>query len=163
MSNYRRNYINGGTWFFTVNLQDRRSHLLTANIHALRCAIAAVKKVRPFRINAWVVLPEHMHCIWTLPGNDADYSSRWREIKKHFTHSLSSRHIWQSRFWEHIIRDEHDYRQHVDYIYINPVKHAWVKQVQDWPFSTFHRDVRHGLYPQDWAGEIMDFNAGERA
>ncbi|MDO8236382.1 transposase [Citrobacter werkmanii] len=163
MSTYRRNYINGGTWFFTVNLQDRRSQLLTANIHALRCAIAAVKTARPFRINAWVVLPEHMHCIWTLPENDADFSSRWREIKKHFTRSLSSRHIWQPRFWEHTLRDEHDYRQHVDYIYINPVKHGWVKQVQTWPFSTFHRDVRRGLFPQNWAGEIMDFNAGERA
>ena len=163
MSNYRRNYINGGTWFFTVNLQDRRSQLLTANIHALRCAIAAVKTARPFRINAWVVLPEHMHCIWTLPENDADFSSRWREIKKHFTRSVSAQHIWQPRFWEHTLRDEHDYRQHVDYIYINPMKQRWVKLCNTWPFSTFHRDVRLGLFPQNWSGEIMDFNAGERA
>ncbi|MCO5631662.1 transposase, partial [Citrobacter freundii] len=84
MSNYRRNYINGGTWFFTVNLQDRRSQLLLSKIDRLRCAISAVQKMKPFYINAWVVLPEHMHCIWTLPENDADFSSRWREIKKHF-------------------------------------------------------------------------------
>ena len=151
MSNYRRNYINGGTWFFTVNLQDRRSHLLTDNIHALRCAIAAVKKVRPFRINAWVVLPEHMHCIWTLPGNDADYSSRWREIKKHFTHSLSSRHIWQSRFWEHTIRDEKDFAFHVHYIHYNPVKHKHAINPVDWKFSSLHRYIREGILRADWS------------
>ena len=161
MSNYRRHYISGGTWFFTVNLQDRRSHLLTSNINQLRCAISAVKKVMPFQIDAWVVLPEHMHCIWTLPDSDADFSSRWREIKKHFTRSLSARHIWQPRFWEHTIRDVRDYCRHVDYIYINPVKHGWVQQVKSWPFSTFHRDVKSGLYPENWAGEMMDLRTGE--
>ncbi|AVE57288.1 transposase [Citrobacter sp. CK184] len=162
MSNYRRYYINGGTWFFTVNLQDRKSGLLTSHIHALRHAIASVKQRKPFHINAWVVLPEHMHCVWTLPENEHDFSSRWREIKKHFSKSLGLRQVWQPRFWEHTIRDEYDYRQHVDYSYINPVKHAWVKQVKDWPFSTFHRDVRHGIYPADWAGEITGLNVGER-
>ena len=163
MSDYRRHYINGGTWFFTVNLQDRRSHLLTSKIYHLRSAISEVNKVKPFHINAWVVLPEHMHCIWTLPENDADFSSRWREIKKHFTRSLSAQHVWQPRFWEHTIRDARDYCQHVDYIYINPVKHGWAQQVKSWPFSTFHRDVKLGLYPENWAGEITDLRAGERA
>ena len=124
--------------------------------------IKSVKGARPFHINACVVLPEHLHCIWTLPENDDDFSSRWREIKKQFTKLSGCRTIWQPRFWEHTIRDEVDYRRHTDYIYINPVKHGWVTRVQDWPFSTFHRDVRNGLYPVDWAGELEDVEAGER-
>ncbi|RCA56012.1 transposase [Escherichia coli] len=102
------------------------------------------------------------HCIWTLPEGDDDFSSRWREIKKQFTHACGLKNIWQPRFWEHTIRNTKDYRHHVDYIYINPVKHGWVKQVSDWPFSTFHRDVARGLYPIDWAGDVTDINAGER-
>ncbi len=82
MSEYRRYYIKGGTWFFTVNLRNRRSQLLTTQYQMLRHAIIKVKRDRPFEINAWVVLPEHMHCIWTLPEGDDDFSSRWREIKK---------------------------------------------------------------------------------
>ena len=162
MSEYRRYYIKGGTWFFTVNLQNRRSQLLTTQYQMLRHAIIKVKRDRPFEINAWVVLPEHMHCIWTLPEGDDDFSSRWREIKKQFTHACGLKNIWQPRFWEHAIRNTKDYRHHVDYIYINPVKHGWVKQVSDWPFSTFHRDVARGLYPIDWAGDVTDFSAGER-
>ena len=103
-----------------------------------------------------------MHCIWTLPENDEDFSSRWREIKKAFSKSLQMKDVWQPRFWEHTIRDEVDYRRHIDYTYINPVKHGWVKSVAQWPFSTFHRDVRAGVYSQDWAGEVGDFSAGER-
>ncbi len=160
MSEYRRYYIKGGTWFFTVNLRNRRSQLLTTQYQMLRHAIIKVKRDRPFEINAWVVLPEHMHCIWTLPEGDDDFSSRWREIKKQFTHACGLKNIWQPRFWEHAIRNTKDYRHHVDYIYINPVKHGWVKQVSDWPFSTFHRDVARGLYPIDWAGDVTDFSAG---
>ena len=156
MSEYRRYYIKGGTWFFTVNLRNRRSQLLTTQYQMLRNAIIKVKRDRPFEINAWVVLPEHMHCIWTLPEGDDDFSSRWREIKKHFTHSLSSRHIWQSRFWEHTIRDEHDYRQHIDYIYINPVKHGWAKSPAEWPYSSFRRYVAAGTYPADWGQVAPD-------
>ncbi|MDK9363648.1 REP-associated tyrosine transposase [Lelliottia wanjuensis] len=161
MSNYRRNYIPGGTWFFTVNLQNRQSDLLTRHIDHLRAAIQTVKRTKPFTINAWVVLPEHMHCIWTLPENDDDFSGRWREIKKTFTRAIEMRHVWQSRFWEHTIRNEEDFRRHRDYVYINPVKHGHVTRVADWPFSTFHRDVRDGLYPKDWAGEPEDLVAGE--
>ncbi|ASA60658.1 MULTISPECIES: REP-associated tyrosine transposase RayT [Enterobacteriaceae] len=162
MSEYRRYYLKGGSWFFTVNLRNRRSQLLTTQYQTLRNAIIKVKRARPFEINAWVVLPEHMHCIWTLPESDDDFSSRWREIKKQFTHACGLKNIWQPRFWEHAIRNTKDYRHHVDYIYINPVKHGWVKQVCDWPFSTFHRDVARGLYPIDWAGDITDLSAGER-
>ncbi|WP_436858206.1 REP-associated tyrosine transposase [Citrobacter tructae] len=162
MSDYRRNYCKGGTWFFTVNLHNRKSHLLTIHIAALRSAIAVVRREKPFDINAWVVLPEHMHSVWTLPADEYDFSSHWREIKKHFSKSLGLQKIWQPRFWEHTIRDHNDYQRHVEYIYINPVKHGWVKQVKDWPFSTFHRDVKNGVYPQDWAGEISELNTGER-
>lgn len=162
MSNYRRNYLNGGTWFFTVNLKNRQSDALVRQIAFLRSAVAHVKCRKPFHINAWVVLPEHMHCIWTLPENDCDFSGRWRDMKKRFTRDLREREIWQPHFWEHTIRDERDYCQHMDYIYINPVKHGWVGRVQDWPFSSFHRDVRNGLYPLDWAGEITDLSTGER-
>ncbi|HCQ8037603.1 REP-associated tyrosine transposase [Klebsiella quasipneumoniae] len=162
MSDYRRSYIPGGCWFFTVNLQNRHSDLLTQHIAHLRTATALVKSKKPFLINAWVVLPEHMHCIWTLPEGDTDYSGRWRDIKKTFTRALAQRHIWQPRFWEHAIRNEEDYRRHMDYVYINPVKHGYVRRVQNWPYSTFHRDVRRGWYPPEWAGEVSDFDAGER-
>ncbi|MCS2151618.1 transposase [Scandinavium goeteborgense] len=162
MSNYRRNYINGGTWFFTVTLRDRHSDLLVREIALLRAAIAQVKRRKPFHIDAWVVLPEHMHCLWTLPEDDCDFSGRWRDIKKRFTRDLGVCGKWQPRFWEHTIRDQHDYRRHRDYIYINPLKHGLVKQVQAWPFSTFHRDVHRGIYPLNWAGDVGEFNAGER-
>ncbi|TLV16716.1 transposase [Klebsiella indica] len=162
MSNYRRSYIPGGTWFFTVNLQNRQSDLLTRHMDQLRVVTALIKRKNPFLINAWVILPEHMHCIWTLPEGDTDYSGRWRDIKKTFTRDLGMRQVWQPRFWEHTIRSEDDYRRHMDYVYINPVKHGYVKRVIDWPYSTFHRDVRTGLYPADWAGDVVDFNAGER-
>ena len=162
MSNYRRNYINGGTWFFTVNLRNRKSDLLIRQIEIFRAAVAQVKRCKPFNINAWVVLPEHMHCVWTLPSNDDDFSGRWRDIKKRFTRDVETKSIWQPHFWEHTIRNEEDYRRHVEYIYLNPVKHGWVTRVQDWPFSTFHRDVRLGLYPLDWAGDYAEFSAGER-
>ncbi|EIW9478113.1 MULTISPECIES: REP-associated tyrosine transposase [Klebsiella] len=162
MSNYRRSYLPGGCWFFTVNLQNRHSDLLTRHIDHLRAAIACAKRKRPFQINSWVVLPEHMHCIWTLPEGDSDYSGRWREIKKSFTRALAQSQIWQPRFWEHAIRNDEDYRRHMDYVYINPVKHRLVGRVSDWPYSTFHRDVRQGLYPEDWAGHIAEMDAGER-
>ncbi|HEY2454989.1 MAG TPA: transposase [Scandinavium sp.] len=162
MSNYQRSYVKGGTWFFTVNLRNRHSDLLIEQIVHLRNAIAQVKRRKPFHINGWVVLPEHMHCIWTLPEDDSDYSGRWRDIKKNFTRDLRASGIWQPHFWEHTIRDEKDYRRHMDYIYINPLKHGWATRVQDWPFSTFHRDVRDGLYSLDWAGDVTEFSAGER-
>ena len=98
----------------------------------------------------------------SLPDGDSDFSARWRDIKKTFSRSIDMRYIWQPRFWEHTIRNEEDYRRHVDYIYINPLKHGYVGKVSDWPYSTFHRDVAEGLYPVDWAGEIEDFAAGER-
>ena len=121
----------------------------------------------PFHINAFVVLPDHLHAIWTLPEGDSDFSMRWRLIKVQFSKSIPNiellskvrrergeRGIWQRRFWEHLIRDDEDYRRHVEYCYINPVKHGLVRRVRDWPFSSFHRDVAAGLFAEDWAGDL---------
>jgi putative transposase len=177
MPNYRRFRIAGGTYFFTVNLLDRSSDLLTRHIDALRQAVRATRALRPFHIDAWVVLPDHLHCIWTLPPGDDDFSNRWKAIKIRFVQSLprdeprsvtrvarGERGIWQRRFWEHAIRDQEDYARHFDYVHINPVKHGWAGQVRDWPYSTFHGWVEAGVYPPDWAGGLVqeDLLAGER-
>jgi putative transposase len=166
MPNYRRALIAGGCWFFTVNLlQRRRTTLLVDEIDALRQAIRATRDRYPFTIDAMVVLPDHIHAVWTLPPGDADFSVRWRLIKSRFAKSLpkeerlsavrrerAERGIWQRRFWEHLIRDDADYARHVEYCYINPVKHGIVPRVCDWPHSSFHRDVRAGIFTEDWAG-----------
>jgi putative transposase len=164
---YRRSYVEGGTYFFTVNLLDRNKTLLVDHVDALRDSIREVKHKRPFHIEAWVVMPDHLHAVWTLPEGDADYSSRWREIKKHFSKSLpkteeltavrkrkGERGIWQRRFWEHTIKDGTDYQRHVDYVHLNPLKHGLVNRVQDWPYSSFHRSVKNGIYPLHWCGEL---------
>ncbi|CAN7634633.1 transposase [Aquipseudomonas alcaligenes] len=166
MSNYRRARMRGGTYFFTVNLRNRHSDLLVREIYLLRSVVQAVKHRRPFHIDAWVVLPEHMHCLWTLPPGDDDFAMRWRSIKFAFSKRLADtesrteaqrargeRGIWQRRYWEHLIRDDLDYQRHFDYIHINPVKHGHVRRVCDWPYSSFHRAVRDGIYPLDWAGD----------
>jgi len=156
---YRRNHLSGGTYFFTVNLQDRTQTYLTDYIDILRNAVRTVKNNRPFKIDAWVVLPDHMHAIWTLPKSDSDYSSRWREIKKKFTKELRrlgiNQPIWQNRFWEHTIRDQTDFNHHFDYVHINPLKHRHVLAVEDWPYSTFHRSVKEGIYPIDWGQGVQ--------
>jgi len=161
---YRRNRIEGGTYFFTITLKNRTSTLLVDRIDDLRRAIRAVKRARPFCIDALVILPEHLHAIWTLPYGDHDYSGRWRAIKARFSKSIAKSGIdlhrnakdeydlWQRRFWEHTIRDDMEMERHVNYIHFNPVKHAWVTRVRDWPHSTFHRYVRVGAYSLDWVG-----------
>ncbi len=164
MPHYLRSHVSGGSYFFTVALLERRRRLPTAHIDALREAFRSVRIQRPFRIDAIVILPDHLHCIWTLPPNDADFSTRWRLIKASFARAvapgerLSSRRqtkhergIWQRRFWEHAIRDQKDFDTHLDYIHFNPVKHGWVSRVVDWPHSSFHRFVRSGWYPLEWA------------
>lgn len=176
MTKYRRNRVPGGTYCFTVNLLDRGSRLLVDQIGSLRGAVRRVRKVRPFHIDAWVVLPEHMHCLLTLPAGDADYSTRLRLIKAIFSRSLTlgegrsasravrrERGIWQRRFWEHTIRDDADYAVHMDYIHFNPVKHRLVAHPADWPFSTFQRCIARGLYPADWATpDANSVKVGER-
>lgn len=163
MPNYRRVWVPGGTYFFTVNLQERQRSLLVEHVGALRAAFAAVQAVRPCSVIAAVVLPDHLHCIWRLPADDADNAMRWRQIKTAFSQALpceegrsatrvarKERGIWQRRFWERLLRDERDLRHHIDYIHINPVKHGYVERVADWPHSSFHRYVRRGVLPKNW-------------
>ncbi len=164
MVQYRRNQVPGGTYFFTVTLRNRRATTLVDNIDTLRMAFHQTRSKRPFVIDAIVVLPDHLHAIWTLPAEDDDYAGRWRSIKSQFTHALDGSGVslaknskgeyalWQRRYWEHTIRDETDLARHVDYIHFNPVKHGWVERVQDWPHSSFHRFVKQGHCPQNWAG-----------
>ena len=163
MSSYRRLRISGASYFFTVALADRRSTALTDNIDALRAAFRAVLAERPVRIDALVVLPDHLHAVWTLPAGDADFSGRWKRIKTGFTKTTGlagrpsaskrakgEKGLWQRRFWEHMIRDGADYRAHIEYCWFNPVRHGLVWRVRNWPHSTFHRDVSRGLVPADW-------------
>ncbi len=173
MTDYRRYRVKGGSYFFTVNLQERKQKLLTEQIDLLRDAFREVKKDHPFQIDAIVILPEHLHTLWTLPEQDDDFSLRWRQIKSAFSRKIElgerisksrnqkqERGIWQRRFWEHAIRDELDFAKHVDYIHFNPVKHKLVKRVVDWPYSSFHLYVRMGLCPVDWLGfedESLDY------
>jgi len=176
MPDYRRLRVPGGTYFFTVNLLERKQDLLVRHIDELREAVRATKRERPFHIDAWVVLPDHMHTVWTLPQGDDDFSNRWKSIKIRFVQKLprterrsrvriakGERGIWQRRFWEHMIRDENDYMRHVDYVHWNPMKHGLVQKVADWPYSSFHRYVRDGIYPDDWAGGLeMNLDVIER-
>ena len=165
MTQYRRARAPGGTYFFTVNLADRRSALLVQHIDVLRGAYRSVAQALPFDTLAICILPEHLHAIWRLPSGDADYSTRWQRIKAGFSRALPAaagrssskrrkgeKGIWQRRFWEHQIRDDADLQRHVDYIHFNPVKHGWAEQALAWPHSSFHRYVRDGLLLPDWAG-----------
>jgi putative transposase len=175
MTDYRRLRVPGCTYFFTVALQDRSSRLLVDEVALLRNSVRQARNRQFFHIDAWVVLPEHMHCLWTLPPGDADYSQRWRAIKAFFSRSSTAappvsasmrkrqeRGIWQRRFWEHTIRDADDYEAHMDYIHFNPVKHGLAAHAAGWPLSSFHRCAAHGLYPADWTAQIDDaFEAGE--
>jgi putative transposase len=169
MPYYRRATYPGGTYFFTVVTAHRQPVLTNADIcSALREGISLVRQTLPFRIDGWVLLPDHLHAIWTLPEGDADFSKRWRLIKRHVSVACPTYHrpvmlsekrkakgqssIWQNRFWEHLIRDEADLRNHLDYLHGNPLKHGLVERVADWPWSSFHRHVRQGLYPANWGG-----------
>ena len=168
MPNYRRAWHPGGTYFFTVNLLQRHGNdLLVRHIDVLRETIRSVQSRHPFEIHGWVVLPEHIHCVLQFPENDPNFATRWRLIKMGFSKALpkterlskvranrGERGIWQRRYWEHLIRDDADFAAHMDYVHFNPVKHELVKRVADWPFSTFHRLVKQGVYPQDWGGGI---------
>lgn len=172
---YRRVRINGGTYFFTVNLLECKGNdLLTRHIDLLRQAVQQVKKQHPFKIHAWVVLPDHLHCLLELPAGDSNYALRWRLIKTLFSRSIPEnefrtqvrlrrreRGIWQRRFWEHVIRDQRDFNHHLDYIHYNPVKHGLVHRVADWPYSTFHYWVRCGVYDEHWGeGFVLGASIG---
>jgi putative transposase len=171
MSRYRRAKVAGGCYFFTV-VTERRQRILTDEPVrvALRAAIEKVREKYPFNIDAWVLLPDHLHTIWTLPSMDSDFSLRWRLIKTHVTQSCSDhyfhsdiltkrRHakncgtLWQHRYYEHLIRNQNDFNHHMDYLHFNPVKHELVSNVRDWPYSSFHRYCALGVYGRDWAGD----------
>jgi putative transposase len=163
MVSYRRNGVPGATYFFTATLRERTSAALTDSIAVLGMALRECRRRHPFSLAAIVVLPDHIHCIWTLPEEDADYSTRWRLVKAFFTHATGlgdaarkkgERGVWQRRFWEHTIRDDLDLRRHVDYVHYNPVKHGYVKHVREWPYSSFHRYVKQQLLPLDWAAPV---------
>lgn len=170
MPEYRRAKAGGGTYFFTVVAYERQPLLTTIKVRqALRASIERARLILPFKSEAWVLLPDHLHCVWTLPKGDANFSARWGIIKRHVSRSCrdtfqnekelsASRRrrkelaFWQRRFWEHQIRDEADFQRCLDYIHWNPVKHGLVRKVTDWPYSTFHRYFAAGVYSADWAG-----------
>jgi putative transposase len=191
MSDYRRLRISGATYFFTVTLADRQASLLTDRIGLLRQAYAQTIADMPLRCDAMVILPDHLHAVWTLPAGDCAYSRRWGAIKARFVMGLrraglspppelpvvgSGRYaglkpglrvakresaVWQRRFWEHTIRDEADFRAHVAYCWGNPVRHGLVERAVDWPFSSIHRDVRLGRVAAEWAGSVQEGDFGE--
>lgn len=156
MSCYRRPDVTGATVFFTVALAMRGGRLLTDRADLLRHALRQTMAERPFVVDAWVVLPDHIHTVWTMPAGDRDYGTRWRLIKSRFSMELpkgplrpshvarGERGIWQRRFWEHHIRDEAEYAAHVKYCWTNPVKHGFVADPEAWPYSSLHRDNRKG-------------------
>jgi len=166
MATFRRNPVCGGTCFFTV-CTYRRDPLLTnpGILASLRSALRTVRASQPFSVDAIVLLPDHLHCIWTLPPGDAEFAARWSRIKRLTSQAAgvaAAAHVsgvnrreaglWQRRFWEHQIRNEDDMARHIDYIHWNPVKHGHVAAVKQWPMSSFHRYVREGRLPADWGG-----------
>ena len=180
MPNYRRNYVPGGTCFFTLVTHERRP-ILTSPLgrRCLRAAIQTVRRRRPFAVVGIVLLPDHLHTVWTLPPGDARYPTRLRRIKEAFTEAFLSaggaeggrsasrvsrgeRAVWQRRFWEHTVRDEDDLARCLDYLHFNPVKHGLVSGVRDWPWSSFHRYVEAGDYPPGWgSGPPADLPGAE--
>ncbi len=158
MSNYRRAVQPGGVFFFTVVTKKRKAVFNNEKtIATLREAFRRELVRRPFDLEAIVVLPDHLHCLWQLPEHDSDFSNRWREIKKFTTRELTHARylrgddgLWQRRFWEHQIRDDKDWRTHMDYIHYNPVKHGYVTAAKYWNHSSFHKWVRRGVYSLDW-------------
>ncbi len=170
---YRRAFIPGGSFFFTLVTERRRTLFSDdLNVGTLRAAFRKIKNQRPFDIDAIVIMPDHLHCIWTLPPDDFDYSTRWRLIKTWFTkhcdpslrvppdkarQNKQEQALWQHRYWEHTLRDEADFARHADYIHYNPVKHKYVAAPREWPYSSFHRYVEANIYPADWGAGTIDF------
>jgi putative transposase len=158
MSDYRRARVAGGCYFFTVVTYQRRTLFGDErHVDLLRQAFAWTRARHPFNIEAIVILPDHLHCVWRLPEGDADFSGRWRAIKQFVSRRIDApvsrrgeKTIWQRRFWEHLIRDEEDWQRHVDYIHFNPVKHGLVNAPEDWPYSSYGRAVDRGCYQPGW-------------
>lgn len=168
MTDYRRDFTKGGMYFFTMVLQDRSKDYLVRYIDEFRLAYKQTQERYPFETVAICILPDHLHLIMKLPENDNNYSVRIAYLKTKFTQKLPlycrkpndsqnkrrEAGIWQRRFWEHLIRDDNDLVNHLDYIYYNPVKHGYVQSVKDWQFSSFHRDVKAEIYPMDWGSNV---------
>jgi putative transposase len=169
---YRRAKISGASYFFTIVTHQRQPIFTTAEIIALfETSVSRIKARHPFDIDAVVILPDHIHTIWTLPGGDADFPRRWRLIKEAFTKPFVRAHgarprnasrlakneqaIWQRRYWEHVIRDDDDFAAHVDYIHFNPVRHGFVSAARDWPYSSFAAWVERGVYEPSWGSDDM--------
>ena len=180
MPNWRRAHVPGGSFFFTV-VTDGRAPILCKEParRSLGNVIRDCLRTWPFRLDAIVLLPDHLHAIWTLPSGDSEYPKRWGWIKKEFTKqwlqlggkeqpqtvgrkSDGRRGVWQPKYWEHTLEDEDDYEAHFDYIHFNPVKHGYVRCPRDWPHSSFHRWVKSGVYPDHWAcftdQQTLDFS-----
>ena len=172
MPRYRRWFVPGGTYFFTVNLIRRESRLLVEQIDLFRAGYRETIRKQPFETIAICVLPNHLHVIWKLPEGDDDFPGRWRRIKSAFSRGLSKerdpapgrrpgeRGIWQRRYWEHVITDEDDLSAHIDYIHYNPVKHGLVHTMDDWPHSSWHRWKRETAEP--WTPPPENMRFGER-
>ncbi|MBM3157931.1 MAG: transposase [Chloroflexi bacterium] len=179
MPEYRRARVSGGTYFFTVVTYNRYPFFADESaIILLHKCFQIVASEYPYTMDACVILPDHIHCIWTLPDNGSDFSTRWKLIKTTFTKNYSGsrpenvsesmlnkgeRGIWQRRFWEHMIRDQEDFNRHCDYIHYNPVRHGYVKLPMEWKHSSFREFAERGLYPQNWGHAVskeviaMDF------
>jgi len=157
MSNFKRIYLPNRSYFFTLVTADRQPLFAEKNnIQLLNAAFHYVQARKPYRTEAICILPDHLHCIWTLQ-HDCNYSIRWQMIKTHFSRryrnqypELKQKKIWQPRYWEHTIRDQKDFDKHFDYIHYNPVKHSLVKSVKDWQFSSFTKFHGQGFYDDDW-------------
>jgi len=158
MSQYRRVYQQGGSYFFTLVTYNRMPILTTfENLSRLDQSFKHVMMKHSFTVEAMVVLPDHLHCIWQLPPCDSDFSTRWRLIKRYFSiktdkpvNERGEKNVWQRRFWEHLLRDEEDWRRHMDYIHYNPVRHGYVQNPAVWPHSSFQKALQEGLYPIGW-------------
>jgi putative transposase len=158
MSQYKRCYQSGRNYFFTLVTYQRRPLFSSfENVKHFKIAINKVKKKYPFSLNAIVILPDHLHCLWKMPGNDSDFSMRWRLIKRYFSIEMEAsinhrkeKEVWQRRFWEHAIRDEDDRIKHMNYIHYNPVKHDLAQSPGDWEHSSFNYWVEKGVYEKDW-------------
>jgi putative transposase len=170
---YRRAFVEGGSFFFTLVTEKRRPIFASDEaVDVLRNAFRSVREKSPFILDAIVVLPDHLHCIWTMPPEDADFSTRWRLIKTWFTKHCDpglrakpsgvqskrqEQALWQHRYWEHMLRDENDFERHVEYIHYNPVKHGYAVSPMEWQHSSFHRFVEMGIYDASWGQGIVEF------
>jgi len=173
---YRRTRIKGGTYSFTGVTYKRIKLLEGENISVLYEAFEYAMRNHPFEMDAYGILPDHLHCIWTLPDGDEDYSTRWRLAKRYFSRKCviesamtpsasrvkkKEKAVWQRRFWEHLIRDEDDFAKHVEYIHYNPVKHGLVMAPRDWEYSSFGGYVEEGIYDREWgAAQDIRFDQG---